>query len=292
MSNIVIPDKKIVTPSDENIKRRVLFESKGGEKGEVSSKGRSYYGGGGIKGTRIVVKNLDTGEEQVRTNKVVVSGAQFTASKQWGLPYIIDFPSYNKSMNLDNSVYKEKENDNVICLFCMGTAGCGAELSQVYDVQYTKRIQPENMIPFRYQIVTNDLSEDQRKVYYGRRETNDRIAYYFKKPETDPEMHGRYIDGTNLDENIFDSLNTMEAEFYVETMLKVDKADFRDYFIATTGINTALVNQVSLLQAWYTTDSNGIKWYQDVLPVTQLNFSNESLIDLTKGIEIIYQVFY
>ena len=72
----------------------------------------------------------------------------------------------------------------------------------------------------------------------------------------------------------------------------INKYDFRDYFINNTGINTAKMNQFSLCQAWEVTDSEGHKWYQDITPVTQVNISNESLIDLTKGIEITYQTYY
>ena len=69
------------------------------------------------------------------------------------------------------------------------------------------------------------------------------------------------------------------------------KEDFRDFYIATTGIETAVLNQISLLTGWYTEDG-GMKWYQDVCPCTQLNIPNEPLIDLTKGIEFVYQIYY
>ena len=75
-------------------------------------------------------------------------------------------------------------------------------------------------------------------------------------------------------------------------MLQVTKEDFRDYFSAVTGINDARINSISLLTAWYTTDASGYKWYQDIIPMTQLNIPNEPLIDLTKGIDITYHIYY
>ena len=105
-------------------------------------------------------------------------------------------------------------------------------------------------------------------------------------------MYAQYIDGTPIDANVFNSSNRTEAELYVQTILLITKDDCRDFFINTTGINTALVNQFSLCQAWEVTDKDGNKWYQDILPVTQFNMNNEPLIDLTKGIEITYQTYY
>jgi hypothetical protein len=249
---------------------------------------------GGPKGTRIYVKNLDTGEVKELHNKTLISGAQWTATMQWGLDDIIPFPTYNSDMQLDTPAEITSQNTKKkISLFCCGTGGCGVEMSQVYDVDYTKRIQPSNMIPFRYQAIDNDLAPSMREVYFGRKTVgNSYYAYYFKKPETDPQMYAQYIDGTSIDANVFNSANRTEAELYVETVLLITKNDCRDYFIATTGINTALVNQFSLCQAWQVTDPDGYVWYQDILPVTQFNMNNESLIDLTKGIEITYQTYY
>ena len=73
--------------------------------------------------------------------------------------------------------------------------------------------------------------------------------------------------------------------------LRITKEDFRDYFKATTGINDAKVNSLSLCTAWYTEDG-GYKYYQDIRPFTQLNIPNESLIDLTKGIDITYHIYF
>lgn len=250
--------------------------------------------GMGPKGTKVIVKNLDTGKEQETHNKVLVAGAQWTASIHWGLDNIIQLPTYNDDLHLDEPA-EVASTDNVrkIRLFCCGTNGCGLELSQIYDVDYTKRIQPQYLIPFRYQDIDNDLTDSMRDVYFGRKTIDSSIyAYYFKKPNTDPQMYAQYIDGTSLDANLYNSQNRMEAELYVETVLMVTKDDFRDYFINTTGINTARMNQFSLCQAWEVTDPDGHKWYKDITPVTQVNISTESLIDLTKGIEITYQTYY
>ena len=99
------------------------------------------------------------------------------------------------------------------------------------------------------------------------------------------------MDGTPVDENVYTSENKQKVRTYVELAMSVNKYDFRDYYEATTGINNCEVNTISLLTA-YPKTIDGYTVYQDIQPLTKLNFSNESLRDLTKGIDITYQIYY
>ncbi len=245
--------------------------------------------------TEIIFRKLGTNIELGRThNRVVIAGSQFTAMKHFDLPELISLPTYNQDLTLDNSLAHGTTPTNTpkICLFGCGTGGCGTENSQVYPEKYTGRINPATeLIPFRYQLPQNDLSAELRTKYFGRLTSTTRIAYYFKAFESNPEMFARFVDGTTIDNTLYSSSNTSDAEFYVEMNLRITKEDFRDYFRAVTGINDARVNSVSLLSAWYS-ESEGYKWYQDIIPMTQLNIPNEPLIDLTKGIDIVYHIYY
>ena len=71
--------------------------------------------------------------------------------------------------------------------------------------------------------------------------------------------------------------------------LKVTKEDIRDYFIATTGIDSAKINSVSLCYCW-PKEVNGALYFNDIRPLTKLNIPNEPMIDITKGIDIIYHI--
>ena len=245
--------------------------------------------------TEVIFKSIDTGEPILTLhNKVIIAGSQFVAQKVFDLPELVHLPTYNESLGLDNSVPHGTTPTNIpkVCLFCCGTKGCGAENSQVYPVKYTKRINPSgDLVPFRYQLKQNDLSDELREIYFGRLETADRYAYYFKAFESDPVMYMRYVDGTIIDSNLYDSQNETDAETFVEMSLRITKDDFRDYFRATTSINDAKINCLSLITGWYT-ESGGYKWYQDLIPLTQLNIPNEPLIDLTKGIDITYHIYF
>lgn len=228
-------------------------------------------------------------------NKVIIDGSMYTASKHFNIAPPINLPTYNTALNLDNilSLTPSEAIDSLVCLFCVGTSGCGPEQSQVFDVDYTKWISPDDLVPFRYQLADNDLSADMRTKYFGRKEipAMNRIAYYFKAFELDPVFKAQYADGTPIDENIYISESNINAEVYIELKMSITKEDCRDFFIATTGINSAKVNTISLLTA-YPKQVNGFTYYQGIRPLTRLNFSNESLIDLTKGIDITYDIFY
>ena len=230
-----------------------------------------------------------------RENKVICDGSMFTASKHFDIVPPIDLPTYNEALNLENIVplTSRERLDSLVCLFCLGTSGCGPEASQVFDVDYTKWIAPDDMVPLRYQLADNDLSDEDREKYFGRKEipAMNRIAYYFKAFELEPIFKAQYVDGTPIDEHLYVSDNVIDVEVFVELKLSITKRDCRDFFIAHSGINDAKVNTISLCTA-YPKYYNGHTYYQGIRPLTRLNFSNESLIDQTKGIDIIYDLFY
>jgi len=242
-----------------------------------------------VEGTDILLHRLH--------NKVIVSGSAFTAAKHFNIKPNIWTPTYNTKLGIYTPTaepYTEPgiRKDEIVCLFAIGTDGCGQENSQVYDVNYTKWIAPENLIPFRYQQPTDDLNTAMRSKYFGRVATNSRIAYYFKKFESDPVFKQQYSDGTPIDENVYTDARLDEVESFVEISLKITKEDCRDFFLATTGINSARVNTISLLTGWSSVDGDGFTYYHDIRPLTKLNFPNESLIDTSKGLDIIYHIYY
>lgn len=230
-----------------------------------------------------------------RENKVLCDGSMFTASKHFDIMPPVNLPTYNTALNLENTVplTSREQLDSLVCLFCLGTSGCGPEQSQVYDVDYTKWIAPDDMVPIRYQLMDNDLSDSEREKYFGRKEVPamNRIAYYFKAFELEPIFKAQYVDGTPIDEHLYVSDNVIDVEVFVELKLSITKRDCRDYFYAHSGINDAKVNTISLCTA-YPKEYLGHTYYQGIRPLTRLNFSTESLIDTTKGIDIIYDLFY
>lgn len=228
------------------------------------------------------------------SNKVIIPGAAFTARAHFNLPNAVEVtPSYNTVLTLENSAIETPTAPEKVYLFAIGTDGSGPEASQLYPVDYKKWIAPESLVPFRYPLSANDISDDLRDTYFGRKadDGSGHIAYYFKAFESEPILVQQYVDGTPIDSSIYTSSKVDDAETYVELRLKVTKEDCREWFIATTGINDARVNTISLLTAWPKV-INGVTYYQDIRPLTKLNFTNESLIDVSKGLDIIYHIYY
>lgn len=249
-----------------------------------------------IRKTDITIKVAGTDIVLFRGhNKVILPGSYYTASKHFNINPPVKLQSYNTALGLDGiqALTDAEERSALVTLFAVGIDGCGPESSQVFDVDYTKWISPESLVPFRYVYDDNDLSADKRAKYFGRKKIvgTDKIAYYFKAFENQPTMHMQYIDGTPVDENVYISDNTLDVETYVELNLTITKEDCREFFEETTGINDAKINTISLLTA-VPKELNGYVYYQGIRPLTKLNFPNESLIDLTKGIDITYHIYY
>ena len=253
--------------------------------------------------THIVVRNPETGEVLFEgTNKVVGAGGDMVARKLFDIsidsnPIVI--PSYNTELAIPDPGPEDagatydfttaKENDPKVLLFAIGIDGCGTEGSQIFAVDYNSRIAPQALVPFRYPMASGDISEELQESYGGRKQDGDFIAYYFKRFTSGPELHEQYIDGTPIENNVYET--GQEYEIYVKTVLTITKDEAREFFIATVGIDQCRFNTVSLLYC-YPRKVNGKVYYMDIRPLTKFNMSNEYLIDVTKGVEITYDTYF
>lgn len=260
--------------------------------------------------TKIVITNHETGEiiDEV-TNKILVPGSQVTACKQFGIDQAVAIPTYNEDLGLENSykAYSEQpHNTPITCLFCVGRNGAGAAPGEIFVVSNTDRIEvQDDILPFRYVDPSSDLDEEQRGIYYGRKiETNGKVSYYFKTFDTNPQLHVRYLDGTEVTPSIYKIDSSQQVEVFVEMRLSVSRFDFREYFDQVLGWDKADISTVSLLTAWYDNTSfcenpdaepgfrKYYKWYQDVLPFSKFNFKRKDLVDLTEAVDFNYQIYY
>lgn len=275
---------------------------------------------GGPKRTKIIARDHESGKIiGVYENKVLVPGSQATACRQFGLDPVVNLPTYNTELVLQNSrpPFPETQplNTPITCLWCAGRSGAGSSVNEVNVVSNTDRISPQiqsgrkykDIVPFRYTTVDNDLDANERNIYFGRKEigsgNNKRIYYFFKAFDTTPLLHVRYLDGTEVTPNMWNVPSTQQVEIYVEMKLSVTRLDFREYFDQVLGWSNASISTISLLTAWYdntipenpsaaAADRVYYKWYQDILPFSKFNFDQNKLNDLNKGIDFTYQVYY
>lgn len=264
--------------------------------------------------TRTAIEIYEDGVyKETVENRVVVTGAMLNGLKLFGIDSPIHTPTYNEEMQLehsDGSTGWSGDIDDIVCLFCCDDSGCGADPDDIYVANFIDRIKPDSMFPFRLVDVTSDLSDELRKYYFGRKvnpvvpdvdnpgETkvlNNKVAYYFKKFSTEPQLHVQYADGTQVvGENIYRVDTTQACEVYVETQLVINKDDFKDYFEQVLTWPKARVSSVSLVHAWYRDDYDDLhtKYYQDIRPYTKLNFSYRLLQSLTSGLRFVYRIYY
>ena len=274
----------------------------------------------GVKRTRVRLVNAETGEVMDDlSNKVTVSGSQFNAMAVFGITTpAVDFETYNEAMQLDNSVIltpgQERDNYPTVCLFSIADSGCGSTHNSIKVSTYTDRLKPapsspssvndftsDMIMPFRFVPFSDDLSANLRKFYYGKKTfgslniggTTGWIGYYFKKFDSEPMLHLRFADGTQITaDNVYSVGTTQEAECYVEMRLRITRLDFRDYFEKVLGWDKARISSLSLNFAWYRDESDQYRYYQDITPYTILNFDYKDLQDLTVAMDVLYEIYF
>ena len=248
--------------------------------------------------TLVIIKDHNTGEVVFRgKNKTMLAGSEFLALRMFDITGGgFTTPTYNTQLGLENtktSTGTDMTLDYKTCLFCIGKDGCNRESAIWYPVENKKWIDTDNIIPFQYVPASNDLDAEERKIYFGRKTFSDesRIAYYFKAFDSDPIIKKQFADGTPWTSSVYSDTSELKAQVSVTNTLSITKADGRDYFINTSGINDGRFNSIELCAAWGGT-VGGYTYYQDIRPITRINFPNKYLNDLTASWDIIYTIYF
>jgi hypothetical protein len=247
--------------------------------------------------TLVTIQDKRTGEVVFKgKNRTMISGSEFMAYHVFRLNnFNFTTPTYNTQIGLDHTV-SGSQNDlgsnYVTQVFCVGTSGCNRESAIWYPVSNKKWIAPSELVPFQYVPSNKDLTALQRETYFGRKEMgNQYIAYYFKKFDSNPIYKKQYEDGTPWNASIFEDNSEANAQMSVTTTMTITKDDCRDFFINTTGINDGRFNCLSLCLAW-TDVYEGFTYYQDIRPLTRINFPNKFLNDLTSEWLVTYHIYF
>lgn len=250
---------------------------------------------GAPKRTRITISNPITKEVLgVYENKVVISGAMYTACNLFGINMPTTIPNYNDELGLENSESAGTlpTSPELVSLFCVGDSGCGSVESDVKVVNFIDRIAPTNdIIPFRYVDSDNDISDADREIYFGRKIIGDKIAYYFKKFETEPQIFLRYADGTEITNQLYNFSTNQDADCYVEMELLINSIDLKDYFDEVLGWDNARFSTISLCSGWTNTYDN-YTYFQNILPYTKLNFPFIKMVEAEQAVQFNYAIFY
>lgn len=269
-------------------------------------------------------------------NKTVIAGSALVAMKMFNLNRSVlnntptyenllgglsegsdgtSYPSITIKDNLGNDIgTAPNESDRRIVGFCVGNGGSGLGISDIYNVKYCDHISANNIIPFRYPLSSADDVDE--TIYKGKKVINigqqQRIAYYFKTFSNDPVFFQNYannagvvtgeINPSTVYTNIAEADN---GQTCIELHLQITKEDCREFFIAHSGLENAVINQISLVSAWTKKNvsvskpnANGVledhqyDYFQDIRPFSLLNIPNDGISDLSKSISIIYTLYF
>lgn len=268
-------------------------------------------------------------------NKTVIAGSALTAMKLFNLDRSVlnNTPTYDTLLGLENgsngTTYPTQEildesgltigassdeTQRKIIGFCVGQGGAGLDISDVFEVKYCDLIRPDQLVPFRYPLERADNIDE--TVYKGKKrltlpDGSNRVAYYFKTFSNTPNLVQNYVTAIGSFSNsvnaveVYNNYNTADkAQSYVELHLKITKDDCREFFITHKGLESAKINQISLVSAWTKTipvnkmDKNGdmksynIQYFQDIRPFSLINIPNEILSERSKSISCLYTLYF
>lgn len=232
-------------------------------------------------------------------NKTVIAGAALTLQKIFNLDLrcLNNTPTYDETLEFDSAGSTDTPH---IIGFCVGCGGAGLEVSDVFEVPYASWITPDNLVPFRYPLVS-DTQDDgvDTTVYKGKAiKTLDngqtRCAYYFKKFSNTPELIQNYVsiigtsNNTINSDSVYDNTAQSDrAQSYVELKLKITKDDCREFYITHSGLEQAKINQISLVYGCI--DANNE--FCNVRPFSICNFPTQILSDREMTVSIAYTLY-
>ena len=252
---------------------------------------------GKVLKTKIIGLDTLTGDKLFEEeNQIVLGGALFILEKVFNVPAPIHVDFLNDIMGIcTNSPIEELyPRETGVCLFGVGTGGCGDASRSVVDVKYQER-EIMDMIPFR--ITDEELTgTDVDKYWFRRQEADGKTSYFLKSFEYEPEIKVLWKDGqegedgSEVSSGVHNSERTEPIETFVEMILKITKKDCREFFEINGDVEAARINSIGLFTGVLSTDENGKPEYKQVKLFSKLNIPNEMLV-LSKDITIMYRIY-
>lgn len=247
--------------------------------------------------TKIIGLDTLTKEKLFETeNQIVLGGGLFILEKLFNVEAPITVEYLNDIMGIaaENPVDLIYPRETKVCLFGVGTGGCGDASRSVVDVKYYER-EIFDMVPFR---VTDDelTGADEGKYWFKRREADGKTSYFLKTFEQEPEIKVLWKDGeegedgSEVSSGVHNTQRTEPIETFIEIVLKINKKDVREYFEIHGDIEAARVNSIALFTGIKQNLQDGTEDYKQVKMFSKLNIPNEMLV-LSKDITVVYRIY-
>ena len=252
---------------------------------------------GKVLKTKIIGLDTLTGDKLFEEeNQIVLGGALFILEKVFNVeaPIHVDFLNDIMGICTNSPIEELYPRETGVCLFGVGTGGCGDASRSVVDVKYQER-EIMDMIPFR--ITDEELTgTDVDKYWFRRQEADGKTSYFLKSFEYEPEIKVLWKDGqegedgSEVSSGVHNSERTEPIETFVEMILKITKKDCREFFEINGDVEAARINSIGLFTGVLSTDENGKPEYKQVKLFSKLNIPNEMLV-LSKDITIMYRIY-
>jgi hypothetical protein len=245
--------------------------------------------------TKVICKN-DLGEVLFEEeNQIVLGGALFVLEKCWDVisPLTIESLNSIKGIGIDGpDVTKAAEH---VCLFGVGTGGCGDGIGTVVDVKFYER-EIFDMVPLR--VTTPDqLTQDEAAQYWFKELLESgKTAYYLKTFESTPEIKVLWKDGegdedgSEVEPGVENTTRTEPIETFVEMILKITKKDVKEWFELNGDIELARFNSIGLFSGALGTLGDASQDYKNVRMFSKLNINNE-MLTYAKDLTVIYRIY-
>lgn len=230
-------------------------------------------------------------------NQIVLGGALFVLEKVFGVvsPLLVDY--LNNFLGIANTgatIADTYPKDNVVCLFGVGTGGCGDSITSLVDVKFFER-EIVNMVPLR--ATSTALSApDQLKYWFKKTLPGGQTAFYLKSFETTPTIKVLWkdgvgdADGSEVQAGVQNTTRTDAIETFIELTLKITKDDVREWFQINGNIAQTRINSIGLFTGVKGTLADGSTDYKQVKMFSKLNIQNE-MLTLAKDLTIIYRIY-
>lgn len=247
--------------------------------------------------TQIIGLDTLTGEHLFETeNQIVLGGGLFILEKLFNVEAPITVEYLNDIMGIatDSPLEEIYPKETKVCLFGVGTGGCGDASKSVKDIKYYER-EIFDMVPFR---VTDEelVGADEGKYWFRRPEADGKISYFLKVFENEPEIKVLWKDGeegedgSEVASGVHNTTRTEPIETFIELILKINKKDVREFFEINGDIESARVNSIALFTGNLQQMDDGTMDYKQVKMFSKLNIPNEMLV-LSKDITVVYRIY-
>lgn len=223
----------------------------------------------------------------IKSNTMVWSGALLTLQKIFNVEPSFKPTTLNAIHGL-NETFKPDVDKTFCALFGIGIGGAALEFNTVKDPSFKQR-EIEGFIPMRVDSSAVPTGTDADKYHFRKDLGNGKYGSYLKEFQAPTLIKSRWkdsidedVDGTEINEEIFDSTKTELIECYAECALRVVTKDVRSYYEANGDIEHARYNSLGLFVGQKVEIAEGVYDYINVNLFSVLNFENVSVKDKAK----------